>query len=81
MLMDKKVKPDWLVKVKAQGWSGAMRTMLDAFEPFAPLISQFLWIVQPMAGLFEAQDMVHDLANILDSKDGIEVLRQALDEE
>lgn len=81
MLMDKKVNPDWLIKVKIRGWSDAMQTMLDVFEPIAPLASQFLWVVQPMAGLFEADDVVHDLATILDSKEGIEELRQALKEE
>jgi hypothetical protein len=79
--MDKKVKPDWLKKVKARGWSGAMQTVLDVLEPVGPLASQFLWTMQPMAGLFKADDVVRDLANAFDTEAGMEMLRQALEEE
>lgn len=78
--MDDKVKTDWLEKIKLRGWSGAMQTVLDVIEPIAPLASQFLWTVQPFAGVFEADDMVQDLANALDSEEGMAALRQKLEE-
>lgn len=78
--MDNKVKSDWLKKIKIRGWSGAMRIVLDVLEPIAPLASQFLWVIQPMAGLFNANEMVNDLANALESEEGIETLRQSLEE-
>jgi hypothetical protein len=79
--MDDKVKSDWVNKIKLRGWSGAMQTVLDVIEPIAPLASQFLWTLEPMAGLFNADHMVHDLANALDSQEGIEALRQSLIED
>lgn len=67
--------------IKARGWQDASRTLLDVVEPIAPLVSQFLWVVQPISSIVEAQDFVGSLAKTLDSPDGIDRLRQELDEQ
>jgi hypothetical protein len=54
--------------------------MLDAIEPIAPLAAQMLWVVQPVAGIFGGRRAIGDLADILDSRDGVNHLRQQLNE-
>lgn len=65
--------------VKARGWQSASRTALDVIEPIAPLISQLLWVFQPISSIIGARDAVQELAETLDSPDGVAHLRDQLD--
>jgi hypothetical protein len=40
-----------------------------------------LWVIQPVAGLFGARNAIQDLAETLDMPDGVESLRQQLQDE
>ena len=64
--------------VKARGWQDATRTILDVVEPVAPLISQLLWVFQPISNLIGARDIVGELAEVLDKPGGIDHLRKQL---
>lgn len=66
--------------VKVRGWQDAMRTALDVLEPVAPLVSQLLLVLQPMSNIVGARDVVGELADIFDNPQGIEHLRQELDD-
>lgn len=79
--MDMKPETQSLIDmIKQRGWQGASRTALDVIEPIAPLVSSVLWVVQPVSTIFGAQKTVGTLANLLDSPQGIEQLREQLDE-
>jgi hypothetical protein len=75
---DKHYQLTWIAAVKERGFGHSMQTMLDVLEPVAPLAAQFLWVLQPFAGLFGARNAVHDLAHLLDTPDGVATLRQQL---
>ncbi|MGJ3239717.1 MAG: hypothetical protein ACFE0Q_13485 [Anaerolineae bacterium] len=67
--------------VRARGWEQITGTVLDMIEPIAPLISQLLWVAQPMARIFNAHDLIGALAETLDNPQGITALRQELDKQ
>ncbi|MDQ7025575.1 MAG: hypothetical protein Q9P01_04190 [Anaerolineae bacterium] len=77
---DKHSKHAWITAAKNRGLGGALHVLLDVLEPFAPLASQFLWVAQPFAGIFGARNAIGDLADILDMPNGVESLRQQLNE-
>lgn len=64
--------------LKSRGWQDASRTVLDVIEPVAPLVSQFLWVFQPISGMIGARNMIGELAETLDTPDGIARLRDQL---
>lgn len=64
--------------IKSRGWQDAMGSVLDIIEPIAPVLSQLLWVMQPASSVFEADTIVRELADSLDSPQGIEALRQQL---
>ena len=55
--------------------------LLDAMEPVAPLLAQSLWIAQPLATPFHARDAVAELAEALETPEGIMRLKQRLADE
>lgn len=66
--------------IKQRGWEDASRTVLDIIEPIAPLVSSILWVLQPASTVFGARKTIGDLASILDHPQGIDHLREQLDE-
>lgn len=66
--------------IKVRGWQDAMRMALDILEPIAPLVSHLLLVLQPMSNIIGARDVVGELADIFDNPQGIEHLRQELDD-
>ena len=66
--------------VKSRGWQNASRTVLDVIEPIAPLVSQLLWVLQPISNVIGARDTIGELAETLDTPEGIEHLRNQLDD-
>lgn len=66
--------------VKTRGWQDASQTVLDVIEPVAPLISGLLWVAQPVSTVFGARAIVGELAETLDSPDGIARLREQLED-
>lgn len=75
-----KAKYSWLQAIKERGWAEPFRFALDLFEPLAPLASQVLYVFQPLAGNFGATHILKDLAEALESPEGLEDLRQELQE-
>ena len=79
--MEEKTETQTLIKlIKSRGWQGASRTVLDIIEPVAPLVSQLLWVFQPISNVIGARDTVRELAETLDSPQGIAYLRDQLDD-
>lgn len=68
----------FIAVAKARGWQHAAALLLDALAPIAPLASQLLWTVQPVAGVFGMHEAVRDLADMLDEPDGVATLREQL---
>lgn len=77
---DKHTEHTWITAAKNRGLGGALHVILDVLEPFAPIAAQFLWVAQPIAGIFGARNTIGDLANVLDMPEGVETLRQQLNE-
>lgn len=71
---------EWINQARARGLTGALHVALDALEPLGPFGAQFLWVMQPVLGLFGARDMVRSIATALEEPGGVERLRQQLDE-
>ena len=71
---------DWIQRAKAQGWQDTLHTLLDIVEPIGPLAAQVLWVIQPVSRVLGADRAIHDLANALEEPEGIEQLRQRLDD-
>lgn len=69
---------DWIEKVKQWGYGDLINLMLDAIEPIAPVVAQGLWVVQPLAGIWNRSDTVQSLAEMLETPDGLAKLRQHL---
>lgn len=69
---------NWIQDVKARGLGRTLSLLLDAIEPLGPLGAQMLWMAQPVSRLFGAADMLGELANALETPDGIDELRRRL---
>ena len=69
---------DWIEKVKQKGYGDIAELMLDAIEPIAPIVAQGLWVVQPLAGVWNGSNTVQSLAQLLETPDGLAELRQRL---
>lgn len=70
---------DWVDIARAQGWADIARTGLDAFAPLGPLGAQFVWITQPVLGLFWGHDRLSQLAKTLETPEALAALRARLD--
>lgn len=57
-----------------------MLSALDVMEPIAPLLAQMLWVAQPTAGLFGSTSSLAQLAETLETPEGVAQLRQQLQE-
>ena len=72
---------DWIEQIKARGLTGAVTFALDALAPLGPLGAQLIWVAQPLFGVFGGENARHaigDIAEALESPDGIEQIRQRL---
>lgn len=75
------MKNDWVDHIKARGLTGAVSFALDALEPLGPLGAQMIWIAQPLFGVFGGENARHaigDIAEALESPEGVEAIRQRL---
>lgn len=79
-MMKKRDTQSLIKAIKLRGWQDATGSLLDIIEPIAPLLSQLLWVAQPVSRIFDAETIVRELAETLDSPQGIEALRQQLDD-
>jgi hypothetical protein len=71
----------WILRVKARGLGDMLGVALDALEPLGPLGAQMLWVAQPVGSVFGWRDAIADLANALETPDGIDTLRQLLEDD
>ena len=76
---EKNLNDAWINAAKARGWDSGLRLMMDVLEPISPLASQMLWVIQPTASLFGAQEMIKQIAEALETPEGIQALRDKLD--
>jgi hypothetical protein len=71
---------EWVEAIRARGWEQAASTALDVLQPLGPLGAQVLWIAQPAARLVGGWgDLFGALATSLETPEGIDRLRRALD--
>jgi hypothetical protein len=79
--MDEKSSNDtWIEAAKAHGWDSGLLLMMDVIEPISPLASQMLWVLQPMAGIFGAHEAIREIAEALETPEGLKILRSKLNE-
>jgi len=73
---------DWIEKIRARGWGDAFSTALDVLEPLGPLGAQLLWVAQPAAHWLGGWgESLGELALALEDPDGIERLRELLEQD
>jgi hypothetical protein len=72
--------PEWVQQVRKRGLTNVLGVALDIIEPFGPLGAQLLWVAQPLLGLVVSRDVLGSMAQTLEAPDGIERLRQALED-
>lgn len=72
--------PDWIDNLKARGLGGPLHIALDVLEPLGPLGAQLMWLTQPVLGLVVNTKTVNEIAEALETPDGIENLRRRLEE-
>jgi len=73
---------DWIEKIRARGWGDAFSTALDVLEPLGPLGAQLLWVAQPAAHWLGGWgESLAELALALEDPDGIERLRELLEQD
>jgi hypothetical protein len=77
---EKPITDAWIQAAKARGWNSALLLMMDVIEPISPLASQMLWVVQPMAGVFGAHEAIREIAEALETPEGLKTLRDKLGE-
>lgn len=69
---------DWIETVKQRGYGDIVHILLDTIEPIAPIVAQGLWMVQPLAGIWNGTHGIQSLAHMLETPEGIAELRQRL---
>ncbi len=70
---------NWVAEVKARGWARAISLLLDAVEPLGALGAQVLYVAQPAMSVFGLGETIRGLASALETPQGIESLRAALE--
>lgn len=68
----------WLRAWRAQGHGDWSVSLLEAFEPLAPLAAQLMWVAQPGLGWWLGHERLASLARALETPEGIAVLRGVL---
>jgi hypothetical protein len=56
----------WLETVRARGWQEPLRWLVDTADPIGALVAPLLWIAQPLSRAFGADDVLGDMAHLLD---------------
>jgi hypothetical protein len=70
--------PAWIEAARARGLTGVLVTALDALEPLGPLGAQLVYAAQPVLGLWLPREALGEVAEALETPDGIERLREHL---
>ena len=71
----------WIEGAKRRGSAPLLLTLLDAFEPLAPVLSQCLLVAQPLANVWRGADAFGALADLLEEPEGLRELRRQLADE
>lgn len=77
---------NWRWVARLDRWSrrlhlhGMLTALLDAAEPLGPVGAQFLWVAQPVLGLFTPRHEIDALARLLDAPGGVAWLHAQLDD-
>jgi hypothetical protein len=74
-------KHQWLERVKTSEFKPFLSAALDVIEPLGPFGAQLLWVSQPLISIFGAKDAVSEIAQAIETPEGIARLRQLLDED
>lgn len=78
--MDHRSQQSLIEMIKARGWQDAARAFLDIIEPIAPIVSQLLWVLQPAGHIIDVGDDLKQLADLLETAEGVQTLRQSLED-
>ena len=73
--------PRLIAAAKAHGRAPLLLSLLEAFEPLAPVLAQALLVAQPVANLWRAGEATRELAELLDEPAGLQALRRLLADE
>lgn len=71
----------WLRRLRERGQAPWLLALLDAFEPFAPLGAQMIWVAQPGVGWLLGHERMDLLAKALETPEGVAALRQYLSDD
>jgi len=78
--LDNFVHP-WMDAARARGLAPFCRTLLEITEPAAPIAANILWVLQPTARLLGGGTAIGQLAQALETPEGIAALREYLRDE
>lgn len=68
----------WRRHIERLGLMGLVENLLTISSPLAPIGAQFLYVAQPVLGLFGQAERVDDWVQILDNRAGLDWLRDQL---
>ena len=71
---------EWVQNAKARGLGHALEVALDVFQPLGVIGAQLIWIGEPVLRLWIPPEALAELANALETPDGVEQLRQELED-
>lgn len=71
---------DWVKQIKARQLDGVVLTALEILTPLGGIVSQLLHIAHPVSRLFNWQDTITQLADLLEDPDAIDALKRQLDQ-
>ena len=80
-ILSSMAEQDWIQQVKARGLATPLRVLLDVLEPLGPVGAQLLYVAQPAASLWGGASLVGHIASALEQPDGVELVRQLLDDD
>ncbi|MFQ3647104.1 MAG: hypothetical protein SNJ54_10290 [Anaerolineae bacterium] len=72
---------EWIARAKKRGMGGVLLSLLDIFEPFAPLVGQSLFVVAPLLGFGGPRQQLEELGHLLDDPAGVAQLRSLLEDD
>lgn len=71
--------PEWVLQLQSRGLGDALGLALDVLEPLGVLGAQFVWMAQPVLGVWLSRDTVHGIAQTLETPGEIDRIRRFLE--
>lgn len=71
----------WMQEVKSRGLEGVVRALLVGLQPLGVLGAQFLYVIQPLSGIFGLRGILGTMAQALEDPEQMKDLLRALDDD